>query len=107
MSFPNEVQAISYSSNLQTQTKGDKFYKAKNIFWDGSGMTEALALEKFCGEISTYISTGFEAETGLPASGFNFFPEFSSSRKGNATNDIHFYGIIYIWYNTVTKIYTT
>lgn len=107
MSFPNNVQAISYSSNLQTQNKGDKFYKAKNIFWDGSGFTEDQALEKFCVEINNYISGGFEAETGLPASGFNFFPEFNCSRKGAASNDIHFYGIIYIWYNTVTKIYTT
>lgn len=104
--FPNNVQAISYSSNLQTQNKGDKFYKAKNIFWDGTGMTEDLALEKFCGAVSQYISVDFEVETGLPASGFNFFPEFNCSRKGANSTDIHFYGIIYIWYNTVTKIYT-
>lgn len=103
--FPNEVQAISYSSNLQTQTKGDKFFLIKNIFWDGTGMTENLAFEKFVGEIKKYISTNFEVENGVPPSGFNFFVSFSSSRKSG--NDVHFFGLVEVWMNTVTKIYTS
>ena len=103
--FPNEVQAISYSSNLQTQTKGDKFFLLKNIFWDGTGMTEQLAFEKFVGTCQQYINNGFEIENGVPNSGFNFFLSFTSSRKAGA--DIHFFGMIEVWTNTVTKIYTS
>lgn len=103
--FPNDVQAISYSTNLQTQNKGDKFFYAKSIYYDGSGLTEQNAFGKFCSEMTDYIDIGFEVEFGKPKSGFNFFPEFSVSRKSGS--DVHFFGIIYIWYNTVTKIYTT
>ena len=103
--FPNEVQAISYSSNLQTQTKGDKFFLLKNIYYDGSGMTEQLAFQKFVADCQKYINQDFEIENGVPNSGFNFFLSFSSSRKSG--NDMHFFGMIEVWTNTVTKIYTS
>jgi hypothetical protein len=103
MSFPNNVQAISYSNNLQTVTKGDKYFLSKAIFQSGIGLTDDVAFGKLALAINTYMNTNFELENGVPASGFNFFISFNLYHKGTHTE---FFALITVFYNTVEKIYT-
>jgi hypothetical protein len=106
MSFPNNVQAISYSNNLQTVTKGDKYFLSKAIYQDGTGLTDDVAFNKLALAINTYMITNFELENGVPASGFNFFISFTAIRKTGVGSHTDFYALITVFYNTVEKIYT-
>lgn len=106
MSFPNNVQAISYSNNLQTVTKGDKYFLSKAIFQSGTGLTDDVAFGKLALAINTYMNTNFELENGVPASGFNFFITFSCVHDTGASGHTDFFALITVWYNTVEKIYT-
>lgn len=106
MSFPNNVQAISYSNNLQTVTKGDKYFLSKAIFYDGTGLTDDVAFGRLVLAINTYMNTNFELENGVPPSGFNFFISFSALRVGLVGGHSNFFGLITVYYNTVEKIYT-
>ena len=106
MSFPNNVQAISYSNNLQTVTKGDKYFLSKAIFFDGTGVSDDVAFGKLVMAINTYMNTNFELENGVPASGFNFFISFNALRVMGGGGHSNFFALITVYYNTVEKIYT-
>jgi hypothetical protein len=106
MSFPNSTQAISYSTNLQTVTKGDKYFLSKAIFQAGVGLTDDVAFGKLALAINTYMNTNFELENGVPASGFNFFISFSCVHDNSGGGHTDFFALITVFYNTVEKIYT-